>query len=66
MTFTEALHWLDQPPDASGECDRCHDSPCSLWQLPQCIDTEPESHWSYCRACYAHIIGARRKKFTAR
>ena len=55
LTLSEALGWLRQAPDATGECDRCHGEH-QLWALPLQIDSEPDAHWLYCRACYEQQV----------
>lgn len=61
MTMAEALDWLSQKADASGECDRCHAEGKALWALPSVIDPEPDAAWLYCAECYRRIL---RSKFS--
>lgn len=63
MTLQEALSWLTQRADATGECDRCHKEPVAVWQLPMEIDREPDAHWMYCRECFRAVVTAYRKRF---
>ncbi len=62
MTRTEALSWLDQVPDACGECDRCHAQDVKLWELPQALDSVPGAHWSYCAACFRTLVNCYHKR----
>ncbi len=50
------LGWLNQQPDACGECDNCHREGKSLWCLPIEINKEYEAHWLYCRDCFRGIV----------
>ena len=36
----------NHPPDASGECDRCHRD-AALWE-----DHDEPGGWQFCKACY--------------
>lgn len=60
MTTTrqEALAWLHQAPDASGECDRCHNDPRPLWMLPDDWDGGGGA-WMYCEECYRQTVAGR-------
>ncbi len=56
MTKREALSWLDQSADATGECDQCHKDDQALYTLPQELDLEPGAGWMFCRACFRKIV----------
>ncbi len=48
--------WLDQKPDACGECDECHRDDQPLW------DTGEEAGWMFCRACCLKLLAREAKK----
>ena len=58
IDLQEAMGWLDQEPDSSGECDGCHRDG-GLWQLPVEIDQEAAAQWLYCRKCFKKIVTRR-------
>jgi hypothetical protein len=59
MKLRECLDWLNQRPDAHGDCDRCHKDPVGLWSLPDELETEPEAGWMYCHDCFLMLCAER-------
>lgn len=43
--------WLNQRPDASGECDRCHQDDLALWE-----DQDQPGAFMYCKACWLKLL----------